>query len=330
MQRAHKEDRSCLNRHRQVHPPVYICFNDLSISRSIIRPSGRCLHEPLTCIHVSQSGVIQGPCCQRTALSRNPLETRHVRLMRQCQQCCDFFNNLISSLASGHKYPVSWSTIPSNIYLALNLVFHGLLSSRVTSLEKWRSRNALPGGLSTIFSNFRPATLYLVPSTPSTDFPLIIPHNVHGCGPILPPLPRVCSSHTLNLPPTILFNLGSHTKYTSSDTTTILSALRILLSNRPTLCVTWKYQPADRHAEKHNMHIIAVLPPQISLRITQISWLPDTPLSLLSRPSTVLSVHHGGANSFHEALAAGVPQSYARGGLIHTSLLGGLSGLVLG
>ncbi|KAI8936459.1 hypothetical protein NX059_006865 [Plenodomus lindquistii] len=210
-----------------------------------------------------------------------------------------------SVLGSGFQYPVSWSSIPANIYLALNVVYHSFLSERVTSLRTWRNHNNIPGDLTTIFSNFNPKVPYLVQSTPETDFPLTIPPNVHGCGPILPYFSVNENGLPEDLPPTILFNLGSHITYTETETIEVLSAFETLLSSHSTIHITWKYQSADPSASSNTL---ASLPSHISSRITQIPWLPQTPLTILTHPSTILSIHHGGSNSFHEALAAGVPQ----------------------
>jgi UDP:flavonoid glycosyltransferase YjiC (YdhE family) len=172
-------------------------------------------------------------------------------------------------------------------------------------LRKWRNGNNILGDVPTIFSNFNPRVPYLVQSTPETDFPLTSPPNVHGCGPILPVLPANTNEQPNDLPPTILFNLGSHTTYTKAETMEILAAFEILLSSHPTLHITWKYQPANAATATDTL---TSLSSDIASRITQVAWLPQTPLKILTQPSTILYIHHGGSNSFHEALAAGVPQ----------------------
>lgn len=43
-------------------------------------------------------------------------------------------------------------------------------------------------------------------------------------------------------------------------------------------------------------------------RVRVVEWLSVDPSAILEAGLVVCSVHHGGSNSFHEALSAGVPQ----------------------
>lgn len=172
-----------------------------------------------------------------------------------------------------------------------------------------------------------PGVKYLVANLPELEFPLSkIPPHIIPCGPMIRPAASVAEvdaglAEWIAAGPTVYINLGTHAKTTertaveiarsiahllaaadrhadsSADEKLPLSRLRVLwkLTRKPPLYddaplrpVLGPYLPADR---------VRILP-----------WLAPEPSSLLASPRLVCAVHHGGANSFLEAAAAGVPQ----------------------
>ncbi|KAK0716106.1 hypothetical protein B0H67DRAFT_515661 [Lasiosphaeris hirsuta] len=206
-------------------------------------------------------------------------------------------------LGSGYKIPLDFVAVLCNIYLAIAIHFCAFWSAPVRQLTKARNRRGISGPLSTIFDEVNPGLLYLVQSKPQSDFPLRIPSNVVGCGPILPAFEPLAETHPelswwLNAGPTIVINMGSHVTHESRQISEILHAIEAALEKHQTHQVLWKLQSDT----------VPKIPPAIAPRVRIMSWLPGHPAAILTAsPSIVAYVHHGGSNSFHEAVAAGVP-----------------------
>lgn len=177
-------------------------------------------------------------------------------------------------------------------------------------LIKSRKDRGIPGILTVGYNQCDPNVLHLIPAIPHTDWPLtVIPPNLIGCGPILPafePLAKVDPelAQWLATRPTLIINMGSHVTYQEDEANEITSAIQQCIDRHPDIQVLWKCskttQP-DRGAPDENIHLDS--------RIRVVSWLPSTPVACLTATKSVLAyVHHGGSNSFHEAIAAGVPQ----------------------
>ena len=105
----------------------------------------------------------------------------------------------------------------------------------------------------------------------------------------------------------MLINLGSHVKSTEGDDAIELAtAIRLILSSHPDLQIMWKLRGAST---TYADHLDAILGPQLrSGQVKIAEWLNVDPAAILASGHVVAMVHHGGANSFFEAAAAGVPQ----------------------
>lgn len=213
--------------------------------------------------------------------------------------------------ASGFPYPVPAYLLPINVFLTiLNVILVGFLTKPIQDLVKERNRRGITGHLSTLwFAEFRRDIIYLVASTRESDFPIHVPPNVMGCGPILP-RHNIDDIHPelrawLAAKPTIIVNMGSHiTQRVPKESDELLKALYETLRRHPDKQVLWKrpFTKEQRHDQGQE------IPECLRARLRILPWLPVPPIAFLSSPSVVASVHHGGSNSFHEAVAAGVPQ----------------------
>ncbi|KAF5374555.1 hypothetical protein D9757_010159 [Collybiopsis confluens] len=211
------------------------------------------------------------------------------------------------ALSSGYLYPIPISLIPSNIYLNIRLIFTLVTSPLMKSLDAIRRTSH---GLSNaIIDQFTPDIPIIFPALPETEFPDIqIPSNVHLSGPILLPWKSVqeCDpdlEEWLSQPEmkTIMINLGSHALSDAIQIREIGGGIRILLGTMKNVQVLWKLMPDGE--------IRSVLEEIVGgeKRVKIVNWLEADPYAVLVHPNVVCSVHHGGANSFFEAVSAGVP-----------------------
>ncbi|KAI0687509.1 hypothetical protein C8Q76DRAFT_788342 [Earliella scabrosa] len=156
------------------------------------------------------------------------------------------------------------------------------------------------------FDLFRPReSPVLCVSTPGTDYPAVIPPDVICCGPILQefaPLEDVDPElHAwLSQRPTVLIVLGSHVRLSEEAAGHIYRSLQHLLEARKDVQVLWKLQKQDNY----ELRGLA----SYGDRIVLVDWLRRDPIAILRTGYVVCFVHHGGSNSYHEALATGTPQ----------------------
>lgn len=156
---------------------------------------------------------------------------------------------------------------------------------------------------------------YLIPATPECDFPFEkVPSNITACGPIMlesPPLSVADPELELWMQraPTVLINLGTHFKYDDTVKREMSTAIQALLAHNTSVQVLWKLKSAKSDAGSDANVIENILSGAINTgRVRITSWLKAEPGKLVSSGSIICSVHHGGANSYFEAVAAGVPQ----------------------
>ncbi|KAI1446154.1 glycosyltransferase family 1 protein [Annulohypoxylon stygium] len=213
-------------------------------------------------------------------------------------------------VSSGFRVPLPWSSILPNIYLIYNLLKLSYFIPRVTEFIKARNDYGIPGNLSTKYNMFDFNLLYLTQARPQTDFPLTyVPDNLIGCGPILPPFePLETADPALHKwligRPTVIINMGSHVTYKGNQIGEVLSAIQQVADAHSEIQILWKCPKPSK--EEDAPTVDADL---FGDRIKIISWLPSTPVAALTASKSILAyVHHGGSNSFHEAIGAGVPQ----------------------
>jgi len=70
-----------------------------------------------------------------------------------------------------------------------------------------------------------------------------------------------------------------------------------------------KEEEEEEEEEETKSEVYSILSPELSSsRIKLVPWFAAPPTSILEHPNIILSVHHGGANSFLEAVSFGIPQ----------------------
>ncbi|KAL4897944.1 hypothetical protein BDV59DRAFT_190711 [Aspergillus ambiguus] len=215
-------------------------------------------------------------------------------------------------LGSGYPFPLPLWLILPNIFLALRAACSMVFDKNIKEVTNYRKDNGIDGGMPTFIVNRDDPTQVLLPNRPEMDFPVFAPQTFTGCGPILRPWIPVADSDSelnawLSQRPTVVVNLGSIVRYTSADEKQFAEGLRILLDQRPDIQVLWKLQRApSTDDDKDCLENIADAIAEGRVRIEK--WFSAEPISILLHEQVQCSVHHGGANSYYEAVRAGVPQ----------------------
>lgn len=161
----------------------------------------------------------------------------------------------------------------------------------------------------------------LVANLPELEYPFsVIPEYIIPCGPMIVPAKPLQDtdpslSRWLERGPTIYVNLGTHRVATEDAAVEMAVAIKMALDEARSwsghelsdLQVLWKLIPDTSNGEyeactpKSRIH--NVLGRYIDMDITRIvRWVEAEPSIILEHKNVVLSVHHGGANSFLETV----------------------------
>ncbi|CAG8380619.1 unnamed protein product [Penicillium salamii] len=210
---------------------------------------------------------------------------------------------------SGFAYPLPWTKILPNIYLAIRLILSLAFCPHLKTLQEARNARGIPGPNPPI--GFSAPTI--IPSRPETDFPCTIPPNITCCGPIIRPCRKLAENdrdlaNWLTHRPTVLVNMGSAVIWDTQRTVHFAEGIRVLLQRRGWIQVLWKLQTTSAMGSiEQDGSALQCLRGYIdSGQVKIMAWLPE-PISILRSGNILCMVHHGGANSFHEAIQAGVP-----------------------
>ncbi|KAM0326253.1 hypothetical protein ACHAQA_006850 [Verticillium albo-atrum] len=217
-------------------------------------------------------------------------------------------------------YPVPFYQIPSVTYQILRYALnirspwvHGhavnLKTNNDIEFSDWGRLTIPPPGLKVI-----------LPSRPDIDFPFsLIPDHIKSCGPIVLPAPPVQEADPaladwLARCPTVYVNLGTHASYDANEAAQLASALKLVLEEAEKrgekLQVLWKLKKkvAIEGKPEAGYEGIEEVLGGLAERVRVVDWLDAEPISILESGKVVCSVHHGGANSYFEAVSTGVPQ----------------------
>lgn len=113
-----------------------------------------------------------------------------------------------------------------------------------------------------------------------------------------------------------MINLGSIVRMDIPMTLEFATGLKTVLAQNPDLQILWKIKksggltislPEKRkrevRVEESEEDALAPIADEIANgRVRILEWLAVDPLSVLESGGIVCAVHHGGSNSFHEAL----------------------------
>lgn len=172
-------------------------------------------------------------------------------------------------------------------------------------MEEHRNVHGIPGPIPSLISEASDKVPLLLQTNPASDFPSVVPTHVTHCGPILRPCRPISDEDPvlatwLSQRPTVLINMGSMVTLSPIAVRQFAEALRMLLDKRPDIQVLWKLQrsrPSDLYA---SLKSICTEISEGQVRIEE--WLPVDPICILLSGHVCCMVHHGGSNSYHEAI----------------------------
>jgi hypothetical protein len=149
-----------------------------------------------------------------------------------------------------------------------------------------------------------------VGTLPELDFPLAVPDDILPCGPIIRAAPALSSTdpelaHWLSRRRTIYINMGSICRVREDRAAELALALRIILDReKQHLQVLWKLAKDGEYTTlEAGGRIYETLRQEISAGLVRIvDCIEAEPIAILQSGNIACSVHHGGANSFNEAI----------------------------
>ncbi|OJJ42747.1 hypothetical protein ASPZODRAFT_155200 [Penicilliopsis zonata CBS 506.65] len=212
------------------------------------------------------------------------------------------------AVCSGYPFPIPWRLFLPNIYLNAGIIKTYVSSPITKALNRYRNERGLSGPLPIYMSLTNPRIPFVLACTPEIDLPCHFTKQYTGCGPILLPYRPVAVESPelaawLAKAPTVLINLGSNVEYTAEDVKQFVEGIQVLLSCRSDVQVLWKRRMlAGQDGD-------SVLPddPSFVKRVRIENWLDVDPGCILESGNVICMVHHGGANSYNEAITAGIP-----------------------
>jgi hypothetical protein len=212
-------------------------------------------------------------------------------------------------ICTGFSYPMDWFHIFANIYCTFRALYSRATNPLLKEITDYRHSCGIKGEIPSLFGGHGDAPIVCM-STPEIDLPFFVPPHVTGAGPILLPTLPITESHPelaswLAQCPTILVNLGSHILFDEEFATEFASGLRVLLDRRPDIQILWKLKTQGGtkdhlYCKDGGFQIIAKELADGRIRIEE--WLPAEPIAILRSGNVICMIHHGGSNSYHEAI----------------------------
>ncbi|KAL5361076.1 hypothetical protein BJX96DRAFT_175896 [Aspergillus floccosus] len=213
---------------------------------------------------------------------------------------------------SGYPCPLPWRLILPNAYLAVRAAFYMRSDKNIREIMTYRKNQGLEGEMPHFVMAQDDPTPVLIPTTPEMDFPVSVPKSFTACGPILRPWTPVADAHPelndwLSKRPTVVVNLGSIFRYSSAEERQFAEGFHMLLDKRPDIQILWKL-PRVPSTDHDASALDSIADAVTDGRVRTEKWFPVEPISILLHKNVQCSVHHGGANSYYEAIRTGIPQ----------------------
>ncbi|KAI0857036.1 hypothetical protein F4860DRAFT_506359 [Xylaria cubensis] len=204
-------------------------------------------------------------------------------------------------------FPVPWRKIPENTWFTVRFIYGVLTRPGSKDTKKYLEAHGIEDSLTLPRPADRP---WISQNLPEASLPLdFVPPNVTSTGPIIFDAEPAIEQDPelvawLSRAPTVLINLGSLFTYSEHHATTMAQAIEEVLA-KTDVQVLWKMAKEEGAPDNYTLPVQNIID-QGRLRI--VEWLTVSPASILETGHVVASVHHGGANCYHEAIATGIPQ----------------------
>ena len=177
-----------------------------------------------------------------------------------------------------------------------------LTAPGINNLIKYRNERGIPGRLP-IQSSFSRALHLISPGIRELDFPLFIPDTVGLYGPVVlntspvevadPELTR-----WLDRGKTVMMCMGTHFHYSESQVRVVINGFLGAVDHDSGLQLFWKLHGKDKF---ENLIEELLANPKDRERFRIVDWIKADPAAVMDHPNVVVSIHHGGANSYYEA-----------------------------
>ncbi|GAB1208144.1 hypothetical protein APSETT445_006885 [Aspergillus pseudonomiae] len=214
---------------------------------------------------------------------------------------------------TGFPYPLPWHLVPLNALAVIKTakMYHG--SGRRREIREWRIRHKIHGRFP-FADAWRPDRFHLSPALKELDWPMEVPDNILPCGPILLPTAAVHKQDPelaswLRKAPTVLVNLGTLYAPDPKVAESIATGLKLFLDawKGEEIQILWKL-PKHPHDED-DVYSRSTQPLRQETEADRVRihpWFSVEPMAMLQTGQIICSVHHGGANSWYEAIQNGV------------------------
>ncbi|KAI1264964.1 hypothetical protein F5Y18DRAFT_389026 [Xylariaceae sp. FL1019] len=213
------------------------------------------------------------------------------------------------AMASGIPYPVPWNRIAENVLLNLRYILTMLWTPDLKEKRAYLKSKGLKDPI-TFFSLHRPDVPWIFQTMPEASIPLdVVPQNVTCTGPMTLLLETVSEqdkklANWLKRAPTVLINLGSAFLYSERAASAMAEAIATVLQSSE-VQVLWKMRKEGSYGDEY-MSPLRHYAETGRVRIER--WLAADPPAILESGHVIVSVHHGGAGCYHEAIGSGIPQ----------------------
>ncbi|RAO66850.1 uncharacterized protein BHQ10_002862 [Talaromyces amestolkiae] len=176
-------------------------------------------------------------------------------------------------------FPIPWKNIPENIYVALRAIISFGTMSDLDETKKSIAKHGIDNAFGALNNN-------------STSW---IMQTMLEAGPTVDPIPDnvVCVNPIVSSVVTA-FEQDPDLFEWLQKASTIMTGVQVL----------WKFGQAE-YIDEARLYLKDHIDQG---RVRIYNWLSASPVSLLETGYISVSVHHGGANCYNEALSAGVPQ----------------------
>ncbi|KAF5005078.1 hypothetical protein FDECE_8495 [Fusarium decemcellulare] len=220
------------------------------------------------------------------------------------------------ALFSGYPYPVPWHLIPLNVYFLFYMAYIWITNRHRKETTRYlQDKMGVTLRTPIDLQKNRPEGLKIaVGFLPELDFQAILPNHVLPCGPILRSAPPIEESDPdlgrwLAKGPTVYINLGSLCQIDEQQTIEMARAIKAVIdkyqstSTTSTLQVLWKLKAHEGFNVQKDSRIRDIIGQNIDKdQVRIVDWVVAEPIAILQTGHVVCSVHHGGANSFNEAV----------------------------